>query len=174
MLGNHQGRQELKVWRFGHVEVQEPLCEPRRCSTLLGVLLTAPRRPPLKTAVGRPSCRRTSGNSSPARRPSASAARCCSARQTLAGVPPGRRQLRSFRERDQLPFASNCTDTTVNASTTPNDTTRDDATHDTLPTPTTHTPNVRRERRLGAQLPKPVYLFQRPQTCNRCETNPSR
>ena len=43
----------------------------------------------------------------------------------------------------QLPGArstalgTNCTDTTVNASTTPNDTTRDDATHDTLPTPTT-------------------------------------
>jgi hypothetical protein len=35
-------------------------------------------------------------------------------------------------------------------------------------------PNVRRKRRLGAELPKPVYLFQRPQTCNRCETNPSR
>ena len=35
-------------------------------------------------------------------------------------------------------------------------------------------PNVRRKRRLRAQLPKPVYLFQRPQTCNRCETNPSR
>ena len=56
----------------------------------------------------------------------------------------------------QLPGArstalgTNCTDTTVNASTTPNDTTRDDATHDTLPTPTTHTPNVRRERRLRA------------------------
>ena len=56
----------------------------------------------------------------------------------------------------QLPGArstalgTNCTDTTVNASTTPNDTTRDDATHDTLPTPTTHTPNVRRKRRLGA------------------------
>ena len=143
------------MWRFSHVEVQEPLCEPRRCSTLLGVFLTAPRRPPLKTAVGRPSCRRTSGNSSPARRPSASAARCCSARQTLAGVPPGRRQLRSFPGARSTALGTNCTDTTVNASTTPNDTTRDDATHDTLPTPTTHTPNVRRKRRLRARPSNP-------------------
>jgi len=71
----------------------------------------------------------------------------------------------------QLPGArstalgTNCTDTTVNASTTPNDTTRDDATHDTLPTPTTHTPNVRRKRRLRARPFQPVHLFQRPQTC---------
>ena len=42
------------------------------------------------------------------------------------------------------------------------------------PHPDNSTPNVRRKRRLGAELPKPVYLFQRPQTCNRCETNPSR
>ena len=61
----------------------------------------------------------------------------------------------------QLPGArstalgTNCTDTTVNASTTPNDTTRDDATHDTLPTPTTHTPNVRRKRKLRARPSNP-------------------
>jgi hypothetical protein len=67
---------------------------------------------------------------------------------------------------DAAVTAIHCTDTTVNASTTPNDTTRDDATtpndttrdddtHDTLPTPTTHTPNVRRKRRLRARPSNP-------------------
>ena len=120
MLGNHQARQEREVqWGFSHVEVQEPLCRPRRCGTLLGALLTSPRRTPLETTVSRPSCRRTSpsrpGNNSPARGPSASAARCCSARQTPSGwsrrrdvsccsAGPGARST-------ALP--TTCTDTTV-------------------------------------------------------------
>ena len=71
-----------------------------------------------------------------------------STRQPLAG-PEAVRERRALRpaaqlvrERDRLPFAITCTDTTA---TTPNDTTRDDATHDTLPTPTTtHGTNVER------------------------------
>ena len=181
MLGNHQARQERKVWGFIHVEVQEPLCEPRRCGTLLGVLLTAPRRTPLKTTVSRPSCRRPSpsrpGNNSPARRPSASAARCCSARQTPSGWSRGRDvsccSAGPGARSTSLP--STCTDTTVIRfdDAQRHDARRRHARHPPHPDDNTR-PNVRRKRSLGAQLPKPVYLFQRPQTCNRCETNPSR
>ena len=191
------------LWRFRHVEVQGPRrrCSTgsvplRRCSTRLGTLRTAPRRTPLETTVSRPSCRRTStsrpGNSSPARRPSASAARCCSARQTPSGWSRrARRQLLLSRsgsaidcpsyhlygyDRDTLrrrPTTRRSTTVIRFDDAQRHDARRRHARHPPHPDDT-HDPNVRRKRRLGAELPKPVYLFQRPQTCNRCETNPSR
>jgi hypothetical protein len=79
LLGSHQTMQELELpWGFSHVEVQKPLRRPRSCSARLGALFVALRR-----TASRPSCRRTSparsGTSSQARRPSARAARGCSA-----------------------------------------------------------------------------------------------
>ena len=54
-----------------------------------------------------------------------------------------------------------CTDTTVNASTTPNDTTRDDATHDPSPPRRRHTPNVELNEEQRSSAPC-AYLFNIP------------